>query len=217
MTRTLAPDSLDPAGALDRLLAGNARFASHRSEHTGKRFDESHAYGQLPFAVVLGCADSRTPVELVFDQGLGDLFVLRVAGHVVAPSIVGSVEFAISKFGTRLVVVMGHTRCGAIEATVDEVLSGDRATSRNVRAITDRIRPHVAELVRARQAAGEQGVEGLQREAERANVRASVDHLRHGSRMLEELLVAGRIGIVGMEYELETGTVHVLDDLGERL
>lgn len=217
MTRTLAPDSLDPAGALARLLDGNERFVAHKSNHEGKRFDESHAARQLPFAVVLGCADSRTPVELVFDQGLGDLFVLRVAGHVVAPSIVGSVEFAISKFGTRLVVVMGHTRCGAIEATVDEVLSGDRATSRNVRAITDRIRPHVAELVRARKAAGDLGIEGLQLEAERANVRASVDHLRHGSRLLEELIVAGRIAIVGTEYELETGRVHVLDEAGEPL
>src|SRR3990172_8339951 len=133
MARTLAPDSLDPAAALARLLDGNERFVAHTSDHDGKRFDESHAHGQLPFAVVLGGADSRTPAELVFDQGLGDLFVLPVAGQVVGRWIVGSAEFAISKFGTRLVAVMGHTRCGAIAATVDEVLSGDRASSRNLR------------------------------------------------------------------------------------
>ncbi len=217
MTRTLAPEALDPAAALDRLLEGNERFIGHRSEHTGKRFDESHALGQLPFAIVLGCADSRTPVEIVFDQGLGDLFVLRVAGHVVAPSIVGSVEFAISKFGTRLVVVMGHTRCGAIEATVEEVLTGDLASSRNQRVITDRIRPHVAALVRAKLPVDEASTTALMREAERANVRASVDHLRHGSQMIEELLLSERIAVVGLEYELETGRVHLLDDLGERL
>jgi carbonic anhydrase len=160
---------------------------------------------QRPFAIILGCSDSRTPVEILFDQGFGDLFVVRIAGNIVAPSVVGSIEFAASQFGSRLVVVMGHTRCGAVGATVHELETGHGQESKNMRAITDRIAPHVAELVRH-----EHGPE-VMGEAVRANVRASADHLRHGSRLLEELVSAGRVVVVGAEYELETGAVHFFD------
>ncbi len=160
---------------------------------------------QRPFAIVLGCSDSRTPVEILFDEGFGDLFVVRIAGNIVAPSVVGSIEFAASQFGSRLVVVMGHTRCGAVTATVRTIETGLGPESKNIRSITDRIAPHIEGLVRPGDS------EGVIREAVRANVRASADHLRHGSRTLEELVVAGRLAIVGAEYELETGAVNFFD------
>jgi carbonic anhydrase len=141
----------------------------------------------------------------LFDEGFGDLFVVRIAGNIVAPSVVGSIEFAAAQFGSRLVVVMGHTRCGAIAATVKAIETGLGPESKNIRSITDRIAPHIEGLIRP----GDP--EGIIREAVRANVRASVDHLRHGSRLIEELVVAGRVAVVGAEYELETGAVHFLD------
>jgi len=139
------------------------------------------ASGQEPFAIILGCSDSRVPAELVFDQGLGDLFVIRVAGNIVAPSQVGSVEFAAAKFGTRLVVVLGHSECGAIAATLDEMARPTEDQSRNLRSIVDRIRPSVAPLL-ATELAHDRAA--LARKATRANIRASADHLRHGSRIL---------------------------------
>jgi carbonic anhydrase len=141
---------------------------------------------QQPFAIILGCSDSRTPVEILFDEGFGDLFVVRIAGNIVAPSVIGSIEFAASQFGSRLVVVMGHTRCGAVSATVNAIQTKLGPESKNLRAITDRIAPHVQGLIRP----GDP--EGVIRDAVRANVRASVDHLRHGSRILEDLVLAGR-------------------------
>src|SRR6185312_10504124 len=137
-----------------------------------------------PFAIILGCSDSRTPVEILFDQGFGDLFVIRIAGNIVAPSVVGSIEFAAAEFGTRLVVVMGHTRCGAVTATLRAIETGHGPESRNIRAITDRITPHIQHIPKT------SPPEDVVREAVRANVRASADHLRHGSRLLEELVLA---------------------------
>jgi carbonic anhydrase len=160
---------------------------------------------QRPFAIVLGCSDSRTPVEIVVDAGFGELFVIRIAGNIVAPSVVGSIEFAVSQFGSRLVVVMGHTRCGAVGATVKAIETGLGPESKNIRSITDRIAPHIQGLVRP----GD--LDGIAREAVRVNVRASADHLRHGSRIIEELVAGGRVAVVGAEYELETGAVHFFD------
>jgi carbonic anhydrase len=160
---------------------------------------------QRPFAVVLACSDSRTPVEIVFDAGFGELFVIRIIGNIVAPSVMGSIEFAVSQFGTRLVVVMGHTRCGAVGATVQAINTGLGPESKNIRSVTDRIGPHIQGLVRP----GD--TEGIVREAVRANVRASADHLRHGSRIIEDLVGAGRVAVVGAEYELETGAVQFFD------
>jgi carbonic anhydrase len=166
------------------------------------------AAGQEPFAIILGCSDSRVPVELVFDQGLGDLFVIRVAGNIVAPSLVGSVEFAAERFGTRLVVVLGHSNCGAIEATLEELARPSEDQSRNLRSIVDLIRPSVEALL-----ATEPGrhPETLVQRAVRANIRVSADHLRHGSEVLEQLIRNEGLLVVGAEYSLETGVVDFFD------
>lgn len=197
--------------ALERLRQGNARFASGQRKRgvpgdAGKRGELVE--GQAPFAVILGCSDSRVPVEIVFDQDLGDLFVIRVAGNIVAPSQVGSVEFAAARFGTRLVVVLGHSSCGAIEATLEELRRPTGSQSRNLRAIVDRIRPAVEELV-----APELGANPLTlaRHAVRANVRASANHLRRGSELLEQLMRTDGLMVVGAEYSLETGVVDFFD------
>lgn len=194
-----------------RLLEGNRRFRAATGTTLARPWSRELATeAQRPFAIVLGCSDSRTPVEILFDEGFGDLFVVRVAGNIVAPSVVGSIEFAASQFGSRLVVVMGHTRCGAVSAAVRALETGLGPESTNIRSITDRITPHLQGLVRP-ELLGPERRDGLLREAMRANVRASADHLRHGSRLLEELVLAGRLAVVGAEYELETGAVHLFD------
>jgi carbonic anhydrase len=202
-------EPLTPLQALQRLAEGNARFRAgkRRAEALSWQADKASA-PQRPFAIVLGCSDSRTPVEILFDQGFGDLFVVRVAGNIVAPSIVGSIEFAASRFGARLVLVMGHTQCGAVTATLEALSTGLGPESANIRSITDRIGPHVTAFARA--GAGVGSAE-LVREAVRANARASADHLRHGSRLLEELVAAERLAVVPAEYELETGLVRFFD------
>ena len=166
--------------------------------------------GQEPFAIILGCSDSRVPAELVFDQSFGDLFVIRVAGNIVAPSQVGSVEFAASRYGTRLVVVMGHTQCGAILATLEELQGRATNQSKNLRSIVDRVRPSVETLLSGRRP---QNADDLVREAVRANVRASVDHLRHGSELLEKLIQETGLLVVGAEYSLETGRVDFFENV----
>jgi carbonic anhydrase len=168
--------------------------------------------GQEPVAIILGCSDSRVPAELVFDQTFGDLFVIRVAGNIVAPSQVGSVEFAASRFGTRLVVVLGHSQCGAIIATLEELQGRPTKQSRNLRTIVSRVRPSVQTVLSA---GADQDPEVLVREAVRANVRASVDHLRHGSDLLEILTQEIGLLVVGAEYSLETGVVHFFENVPE--
>jgi carbonic anhydrase len=196
--------------ALERLREGNARFAS------GIRSDSSHptesrrqelVAGQNPFAIILGCSDSRVPAEIVFDQGLGDLFVIRIAGNIVAPSQIGSVEFAAARFGTSLVVVLGHTQCGAIAATLEELVRPMDQQSPNLRSIVERIRPTVEPLLANR---GEGRIDNLLKEAVRANIHASVRQLRHGSSVLELLIRQDKLRIVGAEYSLETGVVEFL-------
>jgi carbonic anhydrase len=206
MPRAHAPDALSPADALARLREGNRRFvtgegAALRQWHPGL------ADGQWPFAVVLGCSDSRAPAEYVFDQGLGDLFVIRVAGNVIAPSLVGSVEFAAGKFGTRLVVVMGHTGCGAVEATVHALEHGGEPESTNLGSIVERIAPHV-EPVFDPPAAHEARVA----RAVRANALASAKELRDSSPALHALVEEGRVAIVAAVYDLATGVVDFLDE-----
>ena len=201
--------------ALERLREGNRRFVTDlRNGHalaSHARRNEVAA-GQEPFAIILGCSDSRVPAEIVFDQGLGDLFVIRVAGNIVAPSQVGSVEFAAERFSTRLVVVLGHSQCGAIAATLDDLNPGAAAprtyAQRNLHSIVDRVRPAIIPLVHA----GLTG-ETLAREASRANVRASANHLRHGSDILEEQIQKNGLLVVGAEYSLETGVVDFFDGI----
>lgn len=203
--------------ALERLREGNARFASDvrslESLASHARREELTAY-QEPMAIVLGCSDARAPAETVFDLGLGDLFVIRVAGNIVAPSQVGSVEFAASKFGTQLVVVMGHTGCGAVKATLAELRQPAQSQSPNLRSIVDRVRPAVEPLLETNLRDDE---DALMREAVRANVRASANHLRHGSEILEELIGQDRLLVVGAEYELKTGRVLFFDGVPSSL
>jgi carbonic anhydrase len=201
--------------ALQRLIDGNRRFVAdlpRPGTGLGHLRREQLVAAQQPLAIVLGCADSRVPAEIVFDQGLGDLFVIRVAGNIVAPSLVGSVEFAAARFGTRLVVVLGHSQCGAVIATLEQLREGSRAPSSNIRAIVDRVRPAVEGLLRTSLAENDQA---LLSEAVRANVRASANHLRHGSAILEELIRDHGLLIVGAEYSLETGQVDFFDGLPE--
>ena len=202
--------------ALDRLREGNRRFVSNQAAghvlSDPTRRAELVA-GQEPFAIILGCSDSRVPAELVFDQGFGDLFVIRVAGNIVAPSQVGSVEFAASRFGTRLVVVMGHSQCGAVVATLDEVQGRVPNQSRNLRSIVDRIRPSVETLFASRRI---DDPDRFLNDAVRANVRASANHLRHGSELLEHLIRADGLVVVGAEYSLETGIVDFFEGVSRR-
>jgi carbonic anhydrase len=200
--------------ALHRLREGNLRFVSElqgSGASTGETRRRELVAGQEPFAIILGCSDSRVPAEIVFDQGLGDLFVIRVAGNIVAPSQIGSVEFAAERFGTRLVVVLGHSLCGAILATLEELERPTERRSPNLRSIVDRVRPAVEGLLEAGLAYDR---ETLVHHAVRANIRASVDHLRHGSEILERLIQKDGLLVVGAEYSLETGVVDFFDDGG---
>ena len=198
--------------ALVRLRDGNRRFVANESTASPLLTPSQRlalTNGQAPFAIVLGCSDSRVPAELVFDQGFGDLFVIRVAGNIVAPSQVGSVEFAAARFGTRLVVVMGHSQCGAVTAAVEEVLGRATNDSWNLRSIVDRVRPSVQAVVSGR---SDRSVDALVTDAVRANVRASVDHLRHGSALLEGLIQRDGLRVVGAEYSLESSVVTFFEE-----
>jgi carbonic anhydrase len=197
--------------ALTRLREGNLRFATKVRDpdaFLGRDRRNELTARQEPFAIVLGCSDARVPAEIVFDQGLGDLFVIRVAGNIVAPSLVGSVEFAATRFGTRLVVVLGHSQCGAILATIEELTAPTAGQSRNLLAIVDRVRPSVEGLLATDL---RHDLDALVRQAVRANIRASVDHLRHGSGVLERLIQDDGLLVVGAEYSLATGVVEFLD------
>ena len=197
--------------ALERLREGNLRFAANirNSDDVVSHTRRAEvAANQQPFAIILGCSDSRVPAELVFDQGLGDLFVIRVAGNIVSPSQVGSVEFAAARFATRLVVVLGHSQCGAIAATLEELQRPSETQSRNLRSIVDRIRPSVEGLLETELA---HDLGALAEQAIRANIRASANHLRHGSEVLEQLIQDEGLLIVGAEYSIETGEVDFFD------
>jgi carbonic anhydrase len=199
--------------ALERLAEGNIRFVSDARGSNSlvghARFSELGA-GQEPFAIILGCSDSRVPAEIIFDQGLGDLFVIRVAGNVVAPSQVGSVEFAAERFGTRLVVVLGHSACGAVLATLEELQRPTVNRSPNLRSIVDRIRPSLESLLNSEL---RHNADDLVKQAVRANIRGSVNQSRHGSQLLERLIENDELVIVGAEYSLDTGVVDFFEGM----
>ncbi len=200
--------------ALDRLWEGNNRFRSNLrgpGPSTDPARRSALVTGQEPFAIILGCSDSRVPVEIIFDQGLGDLFVVRVAGNIAAPSQVGSIEFAAEKFGTRLIVVLGHSMCGAVVGTLKEI-EHVTTLAPGLRSIIDRIRPTVEPL---REAEPQQGWDELVRRAVRANIRASCQDLRQGSQTLERLIQTDGLLVVGGEYSLETGIVDFFEGLPE--
>lgn len=203
--------------ALKRLREGNLRFTSN-VRGSGALVSQARRIelmnSQQPFAIILGCSDSRVPAEIVFDQGLGDLFVIRVAGNIVAPSQVGSVEFAAARFDTRLVVVLGHSQCGAIVATLEELRRPTENQSRNLRAIVDRVRPSVEGLIETDL---RHDLTALIKQAVRVNIRASANHLRHGSQLLEQLIQDDGLLVVGAEYSLETGVVEFFDGVPENV
>ena len=197
--------------ALQRLKEGNRRFVERvRSKEpllgASTRLELTQI--QEPVAIILGCSDARVPAEIVFDQGLGDLFVIRIAGNIVSPSQLGSVEFAAARFGTRLVVVLGHSQCGAIRATLEELRQPAENQSRNIRSIVDRVRPSVEVLLKTDISKDE---DTLVKHAVRANVGVSVSHLRYGSDVLEKLILNDGLVVVGAEYSLETGEVEFFD------
>lgn len=197
--------------ALRRLREGNQRFVASIKNGEATLLNPRRmelAKDQQPFAIILGCSDSRVPAEIIFDQGLGDLFVIRVAGNIVAPSQIGSIEFAASRFGTRLVIVLGHSQCGAILATIEELQRPAENQSRNLRSIVDRVRPSVEGLLRTEL---KNDKDALVQVAVRTNVGVSVSHLRYGSDVLEQLVENDGLLIVGAEYSLETGVVEFFD------
>ena len=211
----MSQETVSAAEALAMLQDGNARFVdgercldTYRS-HTKIR---EHLEGQAPFAIILGCSDSRVPVEIIFDVGLGDLFVVRVAGNVVAPTLIGSIELAAEKFGPRLVVVLGHTGCGAVDVALSALENESGESPGNVNAIVDRIRPAIKSLANA--ADGTDRTE-LMKQSVRANVRAGVGALRRGSETLERLIRNDGLLVVGAEYSLETGVVHFFEGTGD--
>ena len=200
---------------MQRLREGNLRFVdetrSSESVISPRRRAELTG-GQEPFATILGCSDSRVPVEIIFDQGLGDLFVIRVAGNIVAPSQVGSVEFAAERFKTRLVVVLGHSKCGAIAATLEQLTGPSERASRNIHSIVNRVRPAIECLM---DTGLRHDYDALVHHAVRANVRASTNQLRHGSQVIEQMIQTEGLVVVGAEYSLETGMVDFFDGVPE--
>ena len=197
--------------ALQKLREGNRRFVTGELDDVaaaGRAYPGRLCDGQHPLAIVLACSDSRVPVELVFDQGFGSLFVIRVAGNVSAPTPIGSIEYAVQQFGTPLVVVLGHSQCGAVMATLDE-LAGELAhRSPGLRAIVDRVRPAVEPILVAN---GDPHDPAVIEQSVRANIRASVGRLSNGSRLLERRVDAGQLVIVGAEYSIETGHVEFFE------
>lgn len=197
--------------ALERLKKGNQRFVEGQTQNQRLLTHQERAKmaeTQEPFAIVLGCSDSRVPAEMVFDQGLGDLFVIRVAGNIVAPSQVGSVEFAAESFNCPLVIVLGHTHCGAIDSTIEALRHPDQAPSVNLMSIVNRVRPSVEILM---QTELKDDLKKLSVHAIRSNVFASVNQLRHGSAVLESLIAKGQLKVVGAEYSIENGEVTFFD------
>ena len=199
--------------ALEMLKQGNARFVENvQNPQSTLLASNALTHVHEPFAIILGCCDARGPAEIVFDQGLGDLFVIRVAGNVVAPSQIGSVEFAAEKFGTKLVVVLGHSHCGAVTACVETLINPDQQFSPNLRSIVDRIRPSVYNLHEIYTANGQDiDEQELINRGIKANVRMSVTQLKHGSRILEDAVNNGSLIIVGAVYDLDTGKVTFIE------
>ena len=197
----------DPDRVIQELLEGNQRFVSGEtikcSRESLKKFKNFAETGQKPKAIVLCCSDSRAPVEMIFDQDVGDLFVIRVAGNIIAPSLVGSVEFAATTFGTKLVIVMGHSQCGAIEATLNYIENAGTVSSENIHDIVRRIKPHIHEIAQM-PALSHDEKSSL---AVKVNVQASVSQLEHSSRLIEGLILKEKIRIVGAVLDLSTGKV----------
>ena len=209
----MTTENVSAQEVLEQLKAGNERYRQNLASTKPLSIPPPELVKeQKPSAIILGCSDARVPVELIFDQALGELFVIRVAGNIVAPSQIGSIEFAAEKFGTRLVVVLGHSNCGAVSACVETLLNPDQYYSPNLRSIVDRIRPSVYNLHEIVSASdSEMDMSEFVNRAVRANVRMSVSQLKHGSRILEDLVSNQELLIVGAEYDVATGRVNFFD------
>lgn len=199
------------AKIISDLKEGNLRFLNGQSLQTStsslaklKKYAEK---GQFPKAIVLCCSDSRAPVEYIFDQDIGDLFVIRVAGNIVAPSLIGSIEFAASLFKTSLVLVMGHSGCGAVTATLANIMDTHVPSSENIHDIVSRIKPHVYSIAHMDQLSESEKLDM----AIEANVRASVGQIESSSRMIEELVRNETLMVVGAVLDLSTGQVAFLE------
>jgi carbonic anhydrase len=199
-----ANSSSDPAGALQSLLEGNTRFVEGRPQHPNQDVDRRAELksGQDPFAVVFGCSDSRVAAEIIFDRGLGDLFMVRTAGHVVDSAVLGSVEFAVDALGVPLVVILGHDNCGAVTAAAHAVESG-QMPSGYVRDIVERIAP----AVMATRATG-----GTIDDMVAENVRQATGLLLERSPILTRTVESGRCRIVGVVYDLADGRVRIVEE-----
>jgi len=206
------PTSLTPAAAWQRLLAGNERFVNGIAEHPGQDAARraTLGYAQHPFAVIFGCADSRVAAEIIFDQGIGDMFVVRTAGHVLDTTVIGSIEYGLEILHTPLVVVLGHDHCGAVEAAADALRTG-HLPSGFVRAIVDRVIPSIVSLDGHSNANAAQDSEHLGRK----HVRHTVHMLHDYSALLARAVAEGRAAVVGAEYDLTEGKIRVIDAVGD--
>ncbi len=194
--------------ALNKLKEGNQRFVAGSTIHDAESIHTSriaNQHGQKPFAVILGCSDSRVPAELVFDQGLGDLFVVRVAGNIAASSQIGSIEFAVSMFESPLVIVLGHSSCGAINASLNAMKDPDQKVTKHIASLVEQIEPAINSLA----------VDGLDKvdpaDAVKANVMNSVADLCNHSEVIKSRIEAGLLQVEGAHYDLKTGQVEFYD------
>lgn len=192
------PESLTPDAALQKLIEGNQRFVQHQPQYpdqSAARLQEV-AQGQHPFATILSCADSRVPAEIVFDQGIGDIFDVRIAGNIATPEARGSIEYAVTLLGSPLLMVLGHERCGAVTAAVqNEILLGDIST------FVKAIKPAVARVKNQPGDAVDNAVV--------ANVQYQIERLKR-SPLLSDRLKSGKLKIVGGRYDLDTGKVTII-------
>jgi len=196
--RDQTPEGLTPAAALELLKQGNGRFQANLTMNRDLLEQvNSTSSGQSPFAIVLSCIDSRTSAELIFDQGLGDLFSVRIAGNVLNGDILGSMEFACKIAGSKLIVVMGHSACGAVRGACDGVELG------NLSGLLNKIQPAVEE---AKQSGDASGDDFVQRVAEK-NVDLVIREIRQGSEVLESMISSGEVGLIGAMYSVQTGQV----------
>ncbi len=215
MRMSEARERLTPRGALALLLAGNRRFAAGEAAKRDLRREvEATAAGRRPLAVVLGCMDSRVPPEPIFDLGIGDLFAVRIAGNIATDEAIGSIEYACVVAGARLVLVLGHTRCGAVSAAIEVATAGDRAAlPPGCERLPSVVRPIVEAVNRemGTEAAPPVADDGIVRRVASRNVRSAVRAIPERSPAIRRLVAEGRLMLAGAIYDVETGRVECLD------
>ena len=188
--------------AQQRLTDGNNRFINNKSLERTFEPQQKNIKAQQPFAIILGCSDSRVPIETIFNQSFGDLFIIRIAGNIVAPSQIGSIEFAVSLYNTPLVVVLGHTHCGAISAAINESIH-KKSLSQSVNSITKRIDPVIKPLL-----TDDVSHDDLVCQVANANILQSVSQLKSDSQILKQKIANQELTIIGAKYSLQSGEVE---------